>query len=45
MLDVEAHMHSLQKSFYHEPPYAGEAVILLHMFGKFMILKLKSRLS
>jgi hypothetical protein len=23
-------------------PYAGEAGILLHMFGKFMILKLKS---
>jgi hypothetical protein len=29
-----------------ETPYAGEAGILLHMFGKFMILILKSsRLS
>jgi hypothetical protein len=27
-------------------PYAGEVAILLHIFGKFMILKLKSsRLS
>jgi hypothetical protein len=26
-------------------PYAGEAGILLHMFGKFMILKLKSFLQ
>jgi hypothetical protein len=25
-----------------QTPYAGEAGILLHMFGKFMILKLKS---